>query len=82
MGERDFLISQALLLKGAQRAKPQAPFNVQNEIFREKDLMDIKKDINVSIAHAGLDIIKSRDPLYKSEMKRLEMEDAKNNGFV
>jgi len=44
--------------------------------------MDIKKDINVSIAHAGLDIIKSRDPLYKSEMKRLEMEDAKNNGFV
>lgn len=39
--------------------------------------------MNLNIAHAGLDIIRSRDPLYKAEMKKMEeeqQEKAKNNG--
>ena len=61
--------------------------NVQNQLFLEDDLYNLKKDLNVNIAHAGLDIIRSRDPLYKQEMKRyeeqkLEQERAKNNGSV
>jgi hypothetical protein len=33
--------------------------------------------MTVSIAHAGLDIIKSRDPLYKNEMKNLDFNGLK-----
>ena len=38
--------------------------------------------MTVSIAHAGLDIIKSKDPLYKIEMQKLDIDDlkSKNNG--
>ena len=32
----------------------------------------------INIAHAGLDIIKSSDPLYKQEMKELDFESLKN----
>jgi hypothetical protein len=50
-------------------------------------LLNLKRDINVNIAHAGLDIIRSRDPLYKQEMKRYEEQKqeqlrAKNNGSI
>ena len=31
-------------------------------------MLNLKRDINVNIAHAGLDIIRSRDPLYKQEI--------------
>jgi hypothetical protein len=60
---------------------------VQQELFLEDDLLNLKRDINVNIAHAGLDIIRSRDPLYKQEMKRYEEQKqeqirAKNNGSV
>lgn len=43
---------------------------------------DIKRDINRNIAHGGLDIIRSRDPLYKQEMKKIDFEELrnKNNG--
>lgn len=38
--------------------------------------------MTVSIAHAGLDIIKSKDPIYKSQIKQLESLHlpSKNNG--
>lgn len=42
--------------------------------------MKIKKDMAVSIAHAGLDIIRSKDQLYKDEMERLGINEPKNNG--
>jgi hypothetical protein len=42
----------------------------------------LKRDINKNIAHGGLNIIRSRDPLYKQEMKKMDFEEmrAKNNG--
>jgi hypothetical protein len=80
MADKDFLMQQASLLKAAQRggggtlltSKMTSPMNVQQELFLEDDLLNLKRDINVNIAHAGLDIIRSRDPLYKQEMKRFE----------
>lgn len=38
----------------------------------------------MSIAHAGLDIIKSKDPVYKNEMKNLDLNGmkSKNNGSI
>lgn len=57
-------------------------FNVQQEIFHENELTNLKRDMACNIAHAGLDIIKSKDPLYKSEMQKLGLDEmrAKNNG--
>jgi hypothetical protein len=65
--------------------KMTSPMNVQQEIFLEDDLLNLKRDFNVKIAHTGLDIIRSRDPLYKQEMKRFEEQKLdsiklKNNG--
>ena len=56
------------------------PLSIEKEIFNEDELTYLKRDMNVNIAHAGLDIIRSRDPLYKAEMKKIEEEKAKNNG--
>ena len=90
MADRDFLINQAILQKSSQRASGamgpafphrDQPLNAQQDLFHENDLYTLKKDMMVSIAHAGLDIIKSKDPLYKQEMKHLEShQNAKNNG--
>lgn len=85
MGERDFLINQSLLLKSSQRSTTgpvSGNVSVKNQFFRENDLVTLKRDMVVNIAHAGLDIIKSKDPLYKQEMKELDIDTikGKSNG--
>jgi hypothetical protein len=80
MGERDFLINQSLLLKSSQRSTTgptSGNVSVKNQIFRENDLVTLKRDMVVNIAHAGLEIIKSKDPLYKQEMKELDIDTIK-----